>query len=180
MKCLTTASFDTCSLALDCIDLFLQQLSSMSTFDSPIESEAILSIVQHAAHIVNFIAINQYLFIEYAIDDYLFLDEHFHSIYSDVFVIVGQLQHRSSINTEIYHIEQQLLTYLPRTYSIVDGFSVSHRIASTLIEQSSRLLLSIEQSIVNHHDNDDINVESVVPSSLLFSSRLLPIDFNMN
>jgi hypothetical protein len=118
---------------------------------------------------VNFINTYQYLFIEYAIDDYLILDEHIDLIYQKVVQILDYLHHLPTINSEIYKLEKDLLFYLPSNYSNQISSSLLNPITSTLIEQTSRLFSSTYNSLSNDIDDDDDN-DCIISSSFLFSS----------
>ena len=155
--------------------MFLDLLTSYIA-DTSIESERILSIVSDSADLVHSLTFYQHLLIEYAIDDYLFLDEHCHSVYDKVLVILDRCQRFPDINSELYHLEQTLLLYLPSTYSRTSAVSLPNRVASTLIEQTSRLLSSSGNALTNH-DVDD-NHDGILPSNFLFSSAQVSISLN--
>lgn len=143
-----------------------------------IEYNQIISIVSNCSDLVNYTNTYQYLFIEYAIDDYLFLDEHFDLIYQKVLEIFNHLHHLSTINSEIYNLEKELLFYLPSNYLNQISSSLSNRITSTLIEQTSRLFSSSYNSLSTDNDEDDN--DGIMSSSFLFSSSLTSINFNNN
>jgi hypothetical protein len=168
-------SFDTCSLAIEQLNAFLELLTSYIA-DTSIESEGILSIVSHSSELVHCLTVYQEIFIEYAIDDYLFLDEHCHSIYDKVLVILDQCHHFPYINSELHHLEQTLLSHLPSNYCVPPSFFLPNRIASTLIEQTSLLLSSSGNALANHDVNDDH--DGLLPSNFLFSSASVSISLN--
>ena len=141
-----------------------------------IEYDEIISIVSNCTDIVNYINTYQYLFIEYAIDDYLYLDEHFDLIYEKVVEILEYIHKFPRINCEIYNLEKELLFYLPTNYSNRILSSLSNQIASTLVEQTSRLFLSSYNSLSNDNDEDD--TDCIMTSSFLFSSSPISIYFN--
>ena len=122
--------------------------------------------------LVNILSIHQYLFIEYAIDDYLFLDEHFHSIYGKVQMILDHLEYISCINDEVYYLEKNLLMYLPFNYSRTH--SLSHRLALTLSENTSELFSSSSNSLVNFDEIEEEN-DGLLPSTFFFSTTSLSI-----
>ena len=101
IPCLTTISFDRFSLTIEHLNVFIKFLSSY-TPDMSIEYDQIISIVSNCSDIVSYINTYQYLFIEYAIDDYLFLDEHFDLIYEKVVEILEYIHQFPTINSEIY------------------------------------------------------------------------------
>ena len=175
IPCLTAVSFDTCSLAIEQLNLFLELLTSYIA-DTSIESEGILSIVSNSSELVHSLSVYQHFFIEFAIDDYLFLDEHCHSVYGKVLVILNQCQHFHYTNSELYHLEQTLLSHLPSNYSTPPSGSLPNRIASTLIEQTSLLLSSSGHALANH--DVDNNHDGVLPSNFLFSTAPVSISLN--
>jgi hypothetical protein len=174
ISCLTTTSFDTFSLAREYLNVFIDFLLSY-TSDMSIKYDQIISIVSNCSDLVNYINTYQYLFIEYAIDDYLFLDEHFDLIYQKVLEILTHLHQLSTINSDIYTLEKELLFYLPSNYLNHISSSLSNRITSTLIDQTSRLFSSSYNSLSN--DNDDDDNDCVMSSSFLFSSS--PVSINV-
>jgi hypothetical protein len=141
-----------------------------------IEPDEIISIVSNCTDLVNYINTYQYLFIEYAIDDYLYLDEHFDLIYEKVIEILQHLHDFPRINSEIYNLSKELLFYLPTNYSNRISSSLTNQIASTLIEQTSRLFSSSYNSLSNDNDEDDN--DCIMTSSYLFSSSPISIHFD--
>jgi hypothetical protein len=139
-----------------------------------IEYNQVISIVSNCTDLVNYINTYQYLFIEYAIDDYIYLDEHIDSIYQKVLEILDYLHHFPTINSEIYKLEKELLFYLPSTYSNHISSSLLNPITSTLIEQTSRLFSSTYNSLSNDADDDDN--DCIISSSFLFSSSPFSIN----
>jgi hypothetical protein len=176
ISCLTTTSFDTFSLATEYLNVFIDFLLSY-TSDMSIKSDQIISIVSNCSDLLNYINTYQYLFIEYAIDDYLFLDEHFDLIYQKVLEIFTHLHQLSTINSDIYNLEKELLFYLPSNYFNHISSSLSNRITSTLIDQTSRLFSSSYNSLSNDNDEDDNDNDCIMSSSFLFSSS--PISINV-
>jgi hypothetical protein len=177
IPCLTTISFDTFLNTTKHLNVFINFLSSYTT-DMSIEYDQIISIVSNCSDLVIYINTYQYLFIEYAIDDYLFLDEHIDLIYQKVLEILDYLHHLPTINSEIYKLEKELRFYLPSNYLNYLSSSLSNQITSTLIEQTSRLFSSSYNSLSNENDEDDN--DCVISSSFLFSSSLLSINFDEN
>ncbi|CAF3349216.1 unnamed protein product [Rotaria sp. Silwood1] len=175
IPCLTTISFDTFSLAIKHLNEFINFLSSY-TSDMSIKYDQIISIVSNCSDLVNCINTYQYLFIEYAIDDYFYLDEHFDLIYQNVLKILNYLHSLSTINSDIYNFEKELRCYLPSTYLNHISSSLSNQIASSLIDQTSQLLLSSYNSLLNNHNED--NNDCIISSSFLFSTS--PIRINID
>ncbi|CAF1096830.1 unnamed protein product [Rotaria magnacalcarata] len=175
IPCLTIASFDTFSLAIEHLNVFTNFLSSY-TSDMSIEYDQIISIVSHCSDLVYCVNNYQCLFVEYAIDDYLYLDEQFDLIYEKTLEILRHIHNLTTINAEIYFLEQKLQCYLPSDYLNHITSSLSNRIAATLIDQTSQLFLSSYSSLSNNHDED--NNECAIASSLLFSTS--PISINID
>ena len=142
-----------------------------------IEYDEIISIVSNCSDLVNYINTYQYFFIEYAIEDYLYLDEHIDLIFQKTIQILQQLHQLPTINSDIYKLEKELRFYLPSIYSNQLPSSLINRISSTLIEQTSRLFSSTYNSLSNEIDDDDDN-DCIISSSFLFSS--LPVSINLN
>ncbi|CAF4422526.1 unnamed protein product [Rotaria socialis] len=178
IPCLTSASFDTFSLAIEHLNIFTNFLSSY-TSDMSIEYDQIISIVSHCSDLVNYVNNYQYLFVEYAIDDYLYLDEQFDLIYEKTLEILRHIHNLTTINAEIYFLEQKLQFYLPSDYLNHITSSLSNRIAATLIDQTSQLFLSSYSSLSNNHDEDGDN-ECTIASSLLFSTSPISINIDSN
>ncbi|CAF4540933.1 unnamed protein product [Rotaria socialis] len=178
IPCLTSASFDTFSLAIEHLNVFTNFLSSY-TSDMSIEYDQIISIVSHCSDLVNYVNNYQYLFVEYAIDDYLYLDEQFDLIYEKTLQILRHIHNLTTINAEIYFLEQKLQFYLPSDYLNHITSSLSNRIAATLIDQTSQLFLSSYSSLSNNHDEDGDN-ECTIASSLLFSTSPISINIDSN
>jgi len=141
-----------------------------------IEYDQIISIVSSCSDLVIYINTYQYLFIEYAIDDYLFLDEHINIIYEKVLEILNYIHQLPTINSDIYKFEKELRFYLPSNYLNNLSTSLSNQITLTLIEQTSRLFSSSYNSLTNDNDEDDN--DCIISSSFLFSSSLLSINFD--
>ncbi|CAF1263942.1 unnamed protein product [Adineta steineri] len=179
ISCLTTISSDIFSSAIEHFDVFINFLSTYTT-DMLIEYDQIISIVSNCSDLVNYINTYQYLFIEYAVDDYFILDEHFNLIYEKVIQIINQMHNLSTINSEIYNLEKELRSYLPSYYLNQISFSLSNQITSTLIEQTSRLFSSSYNSLTNENDDDDDNNNCIMSSSFLFSSSPISINFDDN
>ncbi|CAF1390425.1 unnamed protein product [Adineta ricciae] len=178
IPCLTTISFDTFTLAIENLHRSLQFLLTY-TPNVSIEFCQLISIVRNCSELMNYIDTYQYLFIEYAIDDYLLLDEHFNEIYETVIKILECIRHLPTINSEIYHLDKELRLYLPSTYSR----SLSTQIVSTLIDQTSRLFSSSYNSLCNDtedDDNSDNHNTCIMSSSFLFSSSPLIINYDNN
>ncbi|CAF0765501.1 unnamed protein product [Adineta ricciae] len=176
VPCLTTISLDTFTLAIEHLHRFLQFLLTY-TPDVSIDFHQLISIVSNCSELMNYIDTYQYLFIEYAIDDYLLLDEHFNEIYENVIKILECIRHLPTINSEIYHLDKELRLYLPLTYSR----SLSTQIVSTLIDQTSRLFSSSYNSLSNDTEDDDNNDNHntcIMSSSFLFSSSPLIINYD--
>lgn len=175
IHCLTTNSLATFSLTTERFDLFLDYLSTY-TSNMSIEYEDILSIVSNCTNLVNYINTYQHLFIEYAFDDYLSLDEHFDLIFTKSLQILERIHDLPIINSEIYNFEKQLISYLPSNYSNQYQSIIITQITSTLIDQTSRLFSSTYQSLANenqtHDDNDN---DCVISASFLFSCVPLSI-----
>lgn len=140
-----------------------------------IEYEQIISIISNCSDLVIYINTYQYLFIEYAIDDYLYLDEHIDLIYQKTLEILSHLHQLRIINSDIYKFDKELRFYLPSNYLIHLSTSLSNRITSTLIQQTSRLFSSSYNSLSNDNDDDD---DCIIPSSFVFSGSLLSIYFD--
>ncbi|CAF2316959.1 unnamed protein product [Rotaria sp. Silwood2] len=175
VPCLTTISFDTFSHAIEHLNEYINFLSSY-TSDMSIEYGQIISIVSNCSDLVNCINTYQNLFIEYAIDDYFYLDEHFDLIYQNVLKILNYLHNLPTINSDIYNLEKELLCYLPSNYLNHISSSLSNQIASSLIDQTSQLLLSSYNSLLNNHKDD--NNDCIISSSSLFSTS--PIAINID
>lgn len=175
IPCLTTNSFDAFTFATETLNTFINYLSSY-TLDMSIEYDPIISIVSQCSDLVNCVNTFQYLFVEYAIDDFLYLDTHFNLIYEKVVEILNHLHNLTTIDSEIYHLEKKLLCYLPANYLNQITSSLPNRIASTLIDQTSKLLLSSYDSLINNYDDD--NNESLLTSSFLFSASLMFISID--
>ncbi len=170
-------SFDTFSNTTEHLNVFINSLLSY-TSDVSIEYDQIISIVSNCSDLVNYINTYQYLFIEYAIDDYLYLDEHIDLIYQKVLRILDHLHQLPTINSEIYQLEKELLFYLPPNYSNQISTSLSNQITSTLIEQTSRLFSSSYNFFSNDHDEDEN--DCIMSPSFLFSSSPLSINSDQN
>ncbi|CAF0912819.1 unnamed protein product [Rotaria sordida] len=184
IPCLTTISFDTFSFVTQHLNKFINFLSSY-TSDMSIKYDQIISIVSNCSDLINCINTYQYLFIEYAIDDYFYLDEHFDLIYQNILKILNYLHNLSTINSDIYNFEKELRCYLPSNYlnyiSSSSSSSLSTQIASSLIDQTSQLFLSSYNSLLNNHNednNNNNNNDCIIPSSFLFS--ILPITINID
>ena len=177
ISCLTTESYGTLTATSEHLDVFIEYLSN-DTSDLSIEYDRVISIVSNCTDLVNYVNTYQNFFVEYAIDDYLLLDEHFHSIYEKVLQILHDLHHSSSINSEIYKFEQDLRSYLPSTYTQRISSSLTKAITSTLIEQTSRLFSSMSNSLFIDDDNDDN--DCIMTSSFLFSTCPLSINSDKN
>jgi hypothetical protein len=175
IPCLTTLSFNTFSYTIEHLNVFIDYLSSY-TSDMTIEYDQIISIVSNCSDLVIYINTYQYLFLEYAIDDYLFLDEHIDLIYEKALEILNHLHQLPTINSEIYKLEKELRYYLPSNYLNHFSSSLSNQISSTLIEQTSQLFSSSYNSLANDNDEDDN--DCLMPSNFLFSSSPLSINFN--
>lgn len=138
------------------------------------EYDRVISIVSNCTDLMNYLQTYQDLFVEYAIDDYLLLDEHLHSIYERILRILHDLHQLTSINSDIYKFEKDLLCYLPSTYIHRITSSFSKVITSTLIEQTARLLTSTSTSLFLTDEDDDN--DCIMISSFLFSTCPLPIN----
>lgn len=171
---MTTTSYEKFTLATETLNVFIDSLSSY-TSDISIEYDQIISIVSNCSHLINYININQYVFIEYAIDDYLYLDENFDLIYQKVFEILNHLNSLTKTNVQIYNLEKTLQSYLPSTYLNEFSSALSSQITSTLIEQTSQIFMSSYDLLSNNLDDD--NNDSVMSSSFLFSSLPIFIGF---
>lgn len=141
-----------------------------------IEYEDILSIISNCTNLVDYVNTCQDLFLEYALDDYLSLDEHFDLIFNKSLQILEQIHHLSKINSEIYRFEKELVSYLPSNYSNQYQSTIITQITTTLIDQTSHLFSSTYQSLSNEnqiHDDDDN--DCIISSSFLFSCVPLSI-----
>ncbi|UJR25457.1 hypothetical protein I4U23_006804 [Adineta vaga] len=151
----------------------------MPCLNRSIQSNQLLSIVSNCSNLVNYIDTYQYLFIEYAIDDYLLLDEHLNIIYEKILEILEYFHQFPTINSDIYHLQKELRSHLPTTY-LQRLSSLSTQITSTLIDQTSRLFSSSYNSLTNENDDVDTIDNCVMPLSFLFSSSLLLIHSDNN
>lgn len=139
-----------------------------------IEYDRVISIVSNCTDLMNYMKTYQDLFLEYAVDDYLLLDEHLHSIYEKVLRILHDLHQLTSINSDIYKFEKDLLCYLPSTYIHRISSSFSKAITTTLIEQTARLFTSASNALFLNDDDDDN--DCIIISSFLFSTCPLSIN----
>ena len=178
--CLTDSSFDTCSLAVKQLNVFIDLLSSQHTADVSIKYEEIISIVSHSSDLVHCIDQHDHLLIEYALDDYLYLDEHLNDLYERVLIILDHLCHWPFVNFDTHYLEKHLRRYLPHTYRPAPSPSLAYRIGSTLIDRTSRLCASSYSVPSNDHDDDgdDDDHDSIIPSSGLLSST--PVSIHLN
>ena len=174
--CLTDSSFDTCSFAVEQLNLFIDLLSSQHITDMSIQYEEIISIVSHSSNLVDCIDQHDYLLIEYAFDDYLYLDEHLSDLYDRVLLIIDHLCRLPFVNVDTYHLEKHLRRYLPHTYRPACSPSLPSRIGSTLIDRTSRLCAA--SFSVPSNDHDDGDHESIIPSSGLLSRTPVSISLN--
>lgn len=145
-----------------------------------LEYDEIISIISNCSDLVDFINTYQSLFIEYALDDYLSLDEHFDCIFGRSLQILSQLHQLPTITSEIYKLEKTLLLHLPSVYSMHYTTSLSNQITSTLIDQTSRLFASTYNSFPNENERDEDDNDCIVSSSFLFSSLLISIQTGQN
>ena len=173
ISCLTQNSFETFSSTADHLDIFIEYLSN-DTSDMSMEYDRVISIISNCNDLMNYIKTYQDLFLEYAIDDYLLLDEHLHSIYEKVLRILHDLHQLTSINSEVYKFEKDLLCYLPSTYIHRISSSFTKAITTTLIEQTARLFTSTSNALFLNDDDDDN--DCIITSSFLFSTCPLPIN----
>ena len=143
---LSEISHENCSTALKEINNFISDISSYIV-DVSIHSDEILSIVSNCSDLFVFVNENREIFLDLSIDDFLFLDEHFHEVFMKIVQILNRFNNFSQINVELFELEENLLFFLPSNYRSLISSSVSHRLASTLIEATSQFFTSASKKI---------------------------------
>lgn len=129
------------------------------------QKDEILKLFSDCHNLLCYVDKHRELLIDCAIDDFLFLDDHFDTVQHKTTQIIDNLNQFSTINSDLYLIETQLCHYFPATRS-----NLRNRLVSTLIEESCLLL------------SPTLNTNLLQMSSAEVGSILTPTDalFNMH